>query len=132
MKGLLDTHVWVWWNMVPQKLTRRVRSFISTPSRYEELLLSAISVWEFSKLLEKKRLAISCDPEEWIRVALEMPKLRLVPLSPAIAFRSTRLPGPFHDDPADQIIVATAREENATIVTADERIRAYPHCRSMW
>jgi PIN domain nuclease of toxin-antitoxin system len=132
MKGLLDTHVWVWWNMVPQKLTRRVRSFISTPSRYEELLLSAISVWEFSKLLEKKRLAISCDPEEWIRVALEMPKLRLVPLSPTIASRSTRLPGPFHDDSADQIIVATAREENATIVTADERIRAYPHCRSMW
>jgi PIN domain nuclease of toxin-antitoxin system len=89
-------------------------------------------VWEFSKLLEKKRLAISCDPEEWIRVALEMPKLRLVPLSPTIASRSTRLPGPFHDDPADQIIVATAREENATVVTADERIRAYPHCRSMW
>ena len=132
MKGLLDTHVWVWWNMVPQKLTRRVRSFISTPSRYEELLLSAISVWEFSKLLEKKRLAISCDPEEWIRVALEMPKLRLVPLSPTIASRSTRLPGPFHDDPADQIIVATAREENATVVTADERIRGYSHCRSLW
>jgi PIN domain nuclease of toxin-antitoxin system len=132
MKCLLDTHVWIWWNMHPQKLTRRVRSFISTPSRYDELLLSAISVWEFAKLLEKKRLAISCDPEEWIRVALEMPKLRLVPLSPTISCRSTLLPGPFHDDPADQIIVATAREENATILTADERIRSYPHCRSMW
>lgn len=132
MKALMDTHVWIWWNMHPRKLTRRVRSFLSTPSRYDELLLSAISVWELAKLLEKKRLAISCDPEEWIRVALEMPKLRLVPLSPTISCRATRLPGPFHDDPADQIIVATAREENATILTADERIRAYPHCRSMW
>jgi PIN domain nuclease of toxin-antitoxin system len=132
VKGLLDTHVWIWWNMSPRKLTRRVRSFISTPSRYDELLLSAISVWEFAKLLEKKRLAISCNPEEWVRTALEMPKLRLVALSPTISCRATLLPGPFHDDPADQIIVATAREENATVLTADERIRAYPHCRSLW
>ena len=51
---------------------------ISTPARYDELLMSAISLWEFAKLLEKRRLAISCDPEEWIREALEMPKLRLV------------------------------------------------------
>jgi PIN domain nuclease of toxin-antitoxin system len=105
---------------------------ISAPARYEELLLSAISLWEFAKLLEKRRLAISCDPEEWIRVALEMPKLRVAPLSPSVAFRSTVLPQPFHDDPADQIIVATARDENATVVTSDEKIRAYPHCRNVW
>ncbi|MEW6363291.1 MAG: type II toxin-antitoxin system VapC family toxin [Acidobacteriota bacterium] len=132
MKYLLDTHAWIWWNMHPQKLSRKARSLISSPSRYEELLLSAISVWELAKLIEKRRLAISCDPEEWIEQALEMPKLRLVPLSPAIAYRSTVLPEAFHDDPADQIIVATARDENATIVTSDERIRAYPHCRSFW
>lgn len=132
MKYLLDTHVWVWWNMHPQKLSRRVSSLIVMPTRYEELLLSAISPWEFAKLLEKRRLAISCDPEEWIHQALEMPKLRIVPLSPVVAYRSTILPAPFHDDPADQIIVTTAREENATIITSDERIRSYPHCRSMW
>jgi PIN domain nuclease of toxin-antitoxin system len=61
-----------------------------------------------------------------------MPRLRLVPLSPSVAYRSTILPQPFHDDPADQIIVATAREENATVLTADENIRSYPHCRSIW
>lgn len=132
MRYLLDTHVWVWWNMRPQKLSRRVRSLISMPAKYEELLLSAISPWEFAKLVEKRRLAISCDPEEWIHQALEIPKLRLVPLSPVVAYRSTMLPPPFHDDPADQIIVTTAREENATILTSDERIRSYPHCRSMW
>ncbi len=132
MKYLLDTHVWVWWNMHPQKLSRRVSSLISLPAKYDELLLSAISPWEFSKLLEKRCLAISCDPGEWIYQALEMPKLRLVPLSPVVAYRSTILPPPFHDDPADQIIVATAREENATIITSDERIRSYPHCKSAW
>jgi PIN domain nuclease of toxin-antitoxin system len=132
MTYLLDTHVWIWWNMHPQKLSAKVRALISASARYDELLLSAISLWEFSKLLEKQRLAISCDPEEWIRVALEMAKLRLVPISPSIAYRSTILPKPFHDDPADQIIVATAREENATILTVDERIQAYPHCRHYW
>ncbi len=132
MRYLLDTHVWIWWNMNPDKLSGRVRHLISVPARYDELLLSAISPWEFAKLLEKGRLAISCDPEEWIREALEMPKLRLVPLTPGIACRSTLLPQPFHDDHADQIIVATAREENATVLTADKRIRAYRHCRSYW
>jgi len=132
VKYLLDTHVWIWWHMHPRQLSGRARALIAATSRYEELLLSAISPWEFAKLLEKGRLAVSCDPEEWIRRALEMPKLRLVPLSPSVAYRSTSLPPPFHDDPADQIIVATAREENATVVTADERIRGYSHCRSLW
>lgn len=132
MRYLLDTHVWVWWHMTPKKLSGRVRSLIRSPRRYEELLLSAVSPWEFAKLLEKGRLGISCDPEAWIREALEMPRLRLVPLSPVVAYRSTVLPPPIHDDPADQIIVATAREENATILTSDERIRSYPHCRSLW
>lgn len=132
MKYLLDTHTWIWWNMRPRKLSKRVRSLISTPKKYEELLLSAISPWEFSKLLQKGRLGISLHPEDWIRLALEMPKLRLVPLSPVIAYRSTILPQPFHEDPADQIIVSTAREEDATILTLDKRIRSYPHVASLW
>ena len=118
--------------MRPEKLSSRVRTLISRPSNYEELLLSAISLWEFSKLLQKGRLAISLNPEEWILLALEMPKLRLVPLSPAIAYRSTILPKPFHEDPADQIIVASAREENALILTSDDRIRSYAHIRTVW
>ena len=61
-----------------------------------------------------------------------MPKFRLVPLSPVLIYRSTVLPQPFHDDPADQIIVATAREENATILTKDERILTYKNVRSLW
>jgi len=132
VKYVLDTHVWVWWHMHPKKLSKRVRSIISHPDQYEELLLSAISPWEFSKLLEKKRIGISCDPAEWIREALEMPKLRLVPLTPTLSYRSTTLPPPFHEDPADQIIVATAREENATVMTKDKLIQDYTHVRTVW
>ncbi len=132
MRYLLDTHVWIWWNMHPKKLSAKVRTLLSTPKCYEELLLSAISPWEFSKLLEKEKIGISCNPEEWIAEALDMPKLRLVSLTPTIAYRSTSLPQPFHGDPADQIIVATAREENATILTKDKLIRNYKQVRCFW
>lgn len=132
MKYLLDTHTWIWWHMRPQNLSKKVLSLIGDTSKYRELLLSAISPWEFSKLLEKGRMGISCDPEDWIASALDMPKLRLVPLSPIIAYHSTTLPQPVHSDPADQIIIATAREENATILSKDERILSYKHAQSLW
>jgi PIN domain nuclease of toxin-antitoxin system len=132
MKYLLDTHTWVWWNMNPEKLSEKVKMLIQDTDGYDELLLSAISPWEFSKLLEKKRLGISCDPEDWINSALDMPKLRVVHLYPVLAYRSTVLPQPFHDDPADQVIVATAREENATILTKDRKILTYDHVQSLW
>lgn len=132
MKYLLDTHVWVWWNMAPKKLSRKARAAIENVERYSEILVSAISPWEFCKLLEKERLGISCDPQEWLSEALRMPKLRLAPLTPTIAYRSTVLPQPFHHDPADQIIVATAREENATIISKDQLLRDYPHVRTLW
>jgi len=132
MKYLLDTHAWIWWNMNPRMLSSKARSVISDGSRYEEILLSAISLWEFCKLLQKGRLCISIDPEQWIETAMEIPGLRLVPLTPSIAYASTVLPGPFHEDPADQIITATAREENATVITKDKRILKYGHVRSLW
>ncbi len=132
MKYILDTHTWIWWHMNPKKLSQKVKRIVGNTNRYDELLLSAISPWEFSKLIEKKKIGISCDPEDWINIALDMPKFRLVPLSPVLAYRSTVLPQPFHNDSADQIIVATAREENATILTKDERILTYKNVRSLW
>ena len=132
MKYLLDTHTWIWWHMHPQNLSRKVKILIGNTEKYDELLLSAISPWEFSKLLEKGRIGISCDPEDWINTALDLPKLRLVHISPILAYRSTILQQPFHDDPADQIIVATAREENATILTKDKKILEYKNVRSLW
>jgi len=132
MKYLLDTHTWIWWYMHPQKLSRKVTNLIGDTNSYDELLLSAISPWEFCKLIEKGRIAISCNPEEWLNAAFDLPKLRLINLSPALAYRSTVLPPPFHDDPADQIIVATARQEDAVILTKDRNILEYEHVNSLW
>ncbi|CAK8719524.1 PIN domain nuclease, a component of toxin-antitoxin system (PIN domain) [Candidatus Electrothrix aarhusensis] len=132
MKYLLDTHTWIWWNMNPSNLSEKVMQLISDSEQYSELLLSAISPWEFCKLLEKKRIGISCPPEEWLKEALNMPKFRLVELTPIIAYRSTSLPQPFHNDPGDQIIVATAREENATLLTKDGKIQQYSHVNTLW
>ena len=118
--------------MHPENLSQKVKQIIAGTDKYKEILLSAISLWEFFKLLEKERLVISCDPEEWVKEALIMPKLRLVALTPSIAYKSTVLPQPFHNDPADQIIVAAAREENAVILTKDERIHHYSQVKSIW
>jgi PIN domain nuclease of toxin-antitoxin system len=132
MKYLLDTHVWIWWHTNPGRLSPQVHALIAHPGDYEELLLSAISPWELCRLVQKKRIELSVDAGDWIQEALRMPSLRLAPLSPHVAYVSTNLPGAFHDDPADQIIVATARTARATVLTADERIRKYAHVASLW
>ena len=131
MKYLIDTHVWIWFNSRPEALSVRARNVIQSGD-YEGLLLSAISIWELAKLVEKGRLTLAYDTWKWIEEALDIPKLELAPLSPRISWSSTCLPPPFHDDPADQILVATAREENAAVITADRLIRDYPHVRSVW
>lgn len=132
MKYLLDTHAWIWWHMMPNKLSKKVKTLIENYDFYDALLLSAISPWEFCKLLEKQKITISCAPEEWLNTALKMPKLQLIPITPKIAYRSTVLPQPFHNDPADQLIVATAREHNATIISKDQLIQKYRHVKTIW
>lgn len=132
MKLLLDTHAWVWWTTGSARLSVRGKAAIRKAAAEGDLLLSTISVWEVAKLVEKGRLQFDRDAERWIEKALEMPGLTLVPLAPVISCRACSLPQPFHDDPADQIIVATACVEGATILTADDRIRRYPHCQTIW
>ncbi len=129
---VLDTHVWIWWHSEPDNISPKVRNFLGATKNYDKLLLSAISPWELSKLVEKGRIDLYSELDEWIDCALKMPKLRIAPLTPRIAYRSTVLPGKFHSDPADQIIVATAREESATIITKDKRIRKYRYVKTFW
>jgi PIN domain nuclease of toxin-antitoxin system len=132
VKLLMDTHAWVWWCVGSDRLTAHARKAIRMASEGSRLYLSAISVWEVGKLVAKHRLRLDRDVEGWVAEALSLPGLQLVPLSPEIACKSCALPPPFHDDPGDQIIVATARALGATILTADERIQRYPHCVTMW
>ena len=91
--------------------------------------VSAISCWEVAKLVERQRLTLPCPVEDWLQQALGYPGVRLLELSPRISVESTQLPGDFHRDPADQIIVATARVFDIPLVTVDSRIPAYPFIR---
>lgn len=123
---VLDTHAWIWWVDGDRRLTQSQRDII-TAEEAGLIGVSAISCWEVAKLVELGRVALSCSLEEWLDQALSYPGVQLVALTPEIAIESTRLPGEFHRDPADQIIVATARMYDCSLVTSDEKVLKYPH-----
>ena len=127
---VLDTHVWVWWTIDPALLSEAQRQEIA---RYEDdrIGVSAISCWEVAKLIELERLELPVGLGEWFHAALRYPGVALLELTPEVALESTTLPGAFHRDPADQIIVATARVHGCPLVTSDDKIGAYPHVRSV-
>lgn len=126
---VLDTAAWIWCASDPERLTPAARRAID---RAEHAFVSAISVWEVAMLVAKRRIQLDRTVEQWVDIALALPGIQLAPLEPAIAVRSTKLPGEFHPDPADRIIVATALEKSVSILTPDERIRSYPHVQSIW
>jgi PIN domain nuclease of toxin-antitoxin system len=124
-KLVLDTHVWVWLLEGTTSLKPAIRRRIEASAREGGLLVSAISVWEVAMLEAKGRLTFDQDCNAWVTDALSAPGISLVPLAPEIAVASTRLPADFHGDPADRIIVATARAHGHTLVTADGAILSY-------
>jgi PIN domain nuclease of toxin-antitoxin system len=126
---LLDTHAWVWWAASSVNLSRKAAREINTA---ESIYISAISCWEVAMLVVKGRLVLDRDVEVWLDLALKLPRVRLAPLIPRIAVRSSRLEEEFLGDPADRIIVATAMEYGCPIVSKDERIRKYPGVRVIW
>jgi PIN domain nuclease of toxin-antitoxin system len=89
------------------------------------LLLSAISVWEVALLDAKGRIELYSPIDDWVANALSTPGLSLVPLTPRIAIDSNRLPGSFHGDPVDRIIMATARQQGARLLTRDHDTRKF-------
>ena len=92
-----------------------------------EIGVCTISLWEVAKLVELGRLSLPVALGQWFAEALSYPGVTLVELTPSIAIESTGLPGSFHRDPADQIIVAASRVLGCDLLTADQRIRDYPH-----
>ena len=123
---LLDTHYWIWLQFgIRDHLAAPVLKAIDQAAASGSLLLSVISVWELGLLESKGRLQLYAPCEQWVRDALAIPGLSLAALTPEIALASSRLPPPFHGDPADRIIVATARALGARLVTRDSKILAY-------
>ena len=123
---LLDTHMWVWWVDESPMLTEAMRRAIQE-HQDDGMGVSIISCWEVAKLVERGRLQLTMPVERWIEQALAYPGVELIDLTPRIVVESTQLPGVFHHDPADQMIVATARVCGIPLLTADSKLRDYPH-----
>ena len=123
---LLDTHVWLWLLAGDAgRLGTGALAAIAAATAAGGIHVSAISPWEVAMLESKGRIRLHTDCLSWVRAGLAAPGTRLVPLTPEIAVGSAHLPGVFHGDPADRILVATARTHDLTLVTKDERILAY-------
>lgn len=123
---LVDTHVLWWWeNGIPGELSTSVIRQIERAERESVFRISVISVWEIGLLDHKGRLTALPDAMTWVRRALAVPGRELVPLTPEIAIASTRLPDAPVADPVDRILLATARVENLTLVTADRKLIDY-------
>lgn len=127
---LLDTHVWVWWVSQQGHLTSQLEQTIQS-QQGAGLGVSVISCWEVAKLVELGKLQLTLAPFDWLTQALAYPGVQLLDLTLPIIVASTQLPGNFHRDPADQIIVATARIYNIPLLTVDRKILNYPHVQTL-
>jgi PIN domain nuclease of toxin-antitoxin system len=122
---LLDTNIVVWLFQADPRLGAAFRARIEKERSIDGVCLSAITPWEISMLVEKGRLTLGRDPLDWIGAALSATGVRLVPIDPAIAVDAGRLPGKIHGDPADRILIATARCLSCPMLTTDQKILAY-------
>ena len=130
---LLDTHALVWWVSGSNRLSVSARTAIENERNTKgSILVSAISAWEIAMLVDKGRLALDRDVADWLDQADLIEGLEFVALDRHIGIDSIRLPGDFHKDPADRIIIATARSFACPVVTADQRIIDYPHVKTLW
>lgn len=129
MTYLLDTHVWVWAVEEPEKLSSRTRSILSDLDNVR--LLSAISALEIARLIYFGKLHFARPLSDWIHHSMRALVATAIDLTPAIAVEAYSLPHDLHQDPADRVLVASARLGWATLLTADKRLLNYKHVRSM-
>jgi PIN domain nuclease of toxin-antitoxin system len=130
---VLDTHVLIWWVSGDERLSPRARMAIEQELLGDaQLLVSAISAWEVAVLIAKGRLALTMDIDDWLTTVTSIEGVSFVAVEAEVAVQSARLPGVFHADPADRMIVALARHHSAPLLTADARMQAYPHVKTIW
>ena len=128
---LLDTHTWIWSHSATKLLSDNVKILIKQ-TQTDRRAIASISIWEFAMMVTKGRINVKIDPKRWLNNAIGKSGLQVIDLTPEIAMESCNLPGDFHKDPADQIIVATARTHNLTLLTKDRKIIEYPHVKAIW
>ena len=126
MRYLLDTCAWLWLLDDPEHLSDKARQVLLLAETYP-VGLASISLWEVARKESLGKLILRKPSSEWLKDACAVPGIERIELSHTIAWDSCHLPGEFHRDPADQIIVATARARKLTVITTDKRILDYEH-----
>lgn len=122
MKALLDTHILLWWLGEDPRLSLEQREVLEKADATNPLWVADITLWEIATLLSLGRIKLHLPLREWLEQATAPPLVQRVAITPAVAAEVAALPDSFHRDPADRIIVATARVLGATLVTRDRRI----------
>ena len=130
---VLDTHTLIWWCNGSEQLSTKAKMRIDEAiNECQPILVSSLSVWEISMLINKNRLQLSIDLETWIETVAEIESIRFVPVDNKIAIASTQLPGDIHKDPADRMIVALARVHSCELITADQKLHNYSSVNTLW
>lgn len=130
---VLDTHALIWWVNSDQRLSAMaIKAIDAELSAGGTVLVSAISAWEIAMLIDKGRLALTMDLDDWLKTVATIEGLTFVPVDTELSVQSVRLPGQFHADPADRLIVALARRHAVPLITADTKIRKYRHVKTIW
>lgn len=130
---VLDTHVLIWWVSGAHALSRDAMKRIEKHATVEGgILVSSISAWEIAMLVAGNRLVLPMDVDDWLAEIARIPAVAFVPVDNAIAVKSASLPGLFHKDPADRMIVALDRQLSLELITADEKILHYAHVKTVW
>jgi PIN domain nuclease of toxin-antitoxin system len=122
VKALLDTHILLWWLGPASRLSPAQWKLIGSAGPEEPLLVSEITLWEIATLHSLGRIELRLPLRDWLEAATAPPLVRRIGISPAVAAEVAVLPDSFHRDPADRILVATARVFGATLLTQDQRI----------
>lgn len=129
---LLDTHVWLWLLHDPSLLSTQAQAIINTEEAKNGLLVSSISVWEIAVKSSIGKLSLPLPIDEWYELAQAHSGITIEPLSPLDAIGSTQLPGNFHKDPAERILVAIALRYKIPLITCDTKILSYHHIMTVW
>jgi PIN domain nuclease of toxin-antitoxin system len=119
---LLDTHVLLGWFATDRRLSEKQQRILDEATPKSSLLVSGISLWEVATLASLGRVRLDLPLRDWLERATAPPLVRVLPITPSIAAEVASLPDSFHRDPADRIIVSSARVHGATLLTRDDRI----------
>jgi PIN domain nuclease of toxin-antitoxin system len=126
---LLDTHVWIWSQEEPRRLGRRASRLLVAAEH--DNTVCTISTLEIARMISVGYIILSMPLRDWVDRSLADLSAETLPVSHEVAMEAYALPGVFHKDPADRLLVAAARCLALTVLTADDRILGYREVRSL-